>query len=327
MKIHFNNKTLKIKKPYFPLKTEYFSGCTHLIESLNRRRIKYLKDLPEDLSELKRIDGVGQRRIEKLFDQILLYETTIDDTEHFIYKDKIVIPIKILNVPTSSLICSAPIRDFLEDVRIKRIGDLPSSYLAFKNVNQVGAVSIRKLAEELIRIKKLYENKRVLVLSRRNILISETFELSGRLEEFDYRLEDLPTDLRSFEEEPGFSDFIYELEKTIEKHETEKATKDFRDTFDKLLNGQGVLGISDRYAEIVSLRYSESLPTLQAVGDEFGLTRERVRQIVNLVQVEILRHYNIPIRKDTINRELHNGEKVFIGELIKKSKKLRRRRF
>lgn len=326
MKICFKDKQVNIENLKFPIKTEYFKGCNNLIQMLNKSNIKYLKDLPEDLNELTSLNRVSERAVEKFLNQIILFEETIGDTGYIVFNKKKDIPVTLFNVLIEDLDCTNPFIDFLNDTGIKRIKDLPSDFRVLKNVNKIGPATIEKLITEILKVKEEHEGKKIFVTTKKNILIPDTLDLNIPLIEIDTNinggdhktLNDLPTDLRSLET-PDFQAFIKKLENTIKRHKKELKIKEFENTFEALLKGKSAIGINERYAKVIKYRFGQpEFMSLQEIGNILGLTRERIRQIIDLVAEEVCRYYNDPFlfRERNIKRRLNKKEKEFL-ELIK----------
>lgn len=328
LKIVFNDKVLEIKKLDFPIKKEYFTGCHHLIKCLNKAGIKKFKDLPEDLSELYKLDLIGEKTVEKFFNQIALYEETIEKKGGIIFKTTEDIPPALYSLPIETLWAQiAPMLSFFKDATIKRIGEIPANFKALTNVKQIGQIAIKKLFNELMRLKESYASKNLFVLKDRNIILPDTLSLSTPLSKIAPDLEkhgfkslkDVPRDLRALEDQPDFQVFISKLEKYIAKHEQKVNTEEFINTFESLLKGKPAIGISEKYAKVIQYRFGDpKMLTLQEVGDKVGLSRERIRQIVNIVLMKVVRHHGSYVLSTAINRKLHKGEQEFLKALRRK---------
>lgn len=324
MVINFKDKAVKIKID-IPLKTEYFTKNQYLIEKLNKEGFKYLKDLPEDLSKFLSIKGVGEKTLEKFFNQVELLERTISDTGYVVFGDKIEIPATMFNLSIDELkIASIPLIRFFEDAEIKKIGQIPAELTSLNTIHQIGVATMKKIIEKLIEIKELCSQQKIFALSQRNIVIPDSFDMFTyipgivALDMNFCTLADLPIDLRPYEEKFGFEIFISNLEKAIRAHKEEIATKEFIIAFNKLLRGEETIGISKRDALIIKYRFKDQM-TLQAIGDEVGLTKERVRQVINMVLVEICRKFEgVRFSEKIIRKKLSSGEKKLLKSLQKK---------
>ncbi len=162
----------------------------------------------------------------------------------------------------------------IDNIRMVRVGSSRAERKLFFQLNRA--------RRELEREGFSAEPK--LLAEKLDVKEAEVIDMERRLSQSDLSI-DAPT--RDEEGSASFGDFIPSPGASVE---TQVADEDMRATFREIVERFSV-GLDDRDTQILRERIlSEDPRTLQQIGDDLGLTRERVRQLEKKL-VDGLREY------------------------------------
>lgn len=253
--ISYKNSSISIPEKKSSIKLQHLGikGCNHFLKELSHKNIHTLEDLPKQLDGIYlQLTGVGPTTVKKMWNQLIeLFsnEVIIPDTLALINVDR-VIHFLGESITYSSDLAQFPIQE----------KDFPSSTKAVESMKENGILTFGDLPEQLLELKKI----RGIGQIRIRHLFNQLRELLRHIENRQL-LKDLTNDER----------IHYENERYVEWFLNIKGNNDFM-KWEKL---------PERYIRMLNKRYKAFLTkkhiTLQELGDSEGVTRERVRQIIN----------------------------------------------
>ncbi|WP_337018300.1 sigma factor-like helix-turn-helix DNA-binding protein [Oceanobacillus massiliensis] len=244
-----NNLVLKVDRCIGELEIR---GCDHLIGELSRIGIHKLSDFKKPLDSIhESLIGVGPKAVQKFWDQLFINSNPVLNAEEDLTNQN---GERLLKWNGQSIAILHEVKDCELSAN-----DFPGSEKAILKMHEEGIKAIDDLPSDFLELKKIKgigRKKIHSIFNKLNLLIPVLKE--------QIQIENLSSEER----------FEYELNQSNK-------------WINNILNSEQVAKkekISDRYVEIMKKRFEASLNeqhlTLETLGEQVGVTRERIRQII-----------------------------------------------
>lgn len=260
------------------------TGCNHFLRELARKNIHTLQDLPNQLDGIYlELAGVGPTTVRKMWNQLTeLFSSKV------ITKDRLDQSIENRMIHFSKETIELPQNIVHFEIEEK---NFPGSAQAIMRMKNNGIFTYGDLPSQLLDLKKIQRIGPMRVKQ----FFNQLREVVPRVEEEQF-LQNLTNKERIYYENELFVEWILNIKEDNRFSRLEK--------------------IPDRYIRIVNKRYKALMKqqhiTLQQLGDEEGITRERVRQIIQRGNTLIAHKWKPYI--DCVKEQLKNEGSILIDE-------------
>ncbi|WP_261303983.1 sigma factor-like helix-turn-helix DNA-binding protein [Paenibacillus andongensis] len=257
------------EKSAFPINYETFKGCNKLVWYLQKNGMETIGDLPTELQAFEGMKGIGTNYLRKFFAELVrIVADGKMDASLFIKQEtatadpsegkRISFEQQYVDLPNTILDVKMDVRDFLTcPLLISRLafnkldtyGQLPGNLVELTRMPSVGKGVVAKFFEHLkLKLEKWHEEQ--LELERTSLIPQDELE-NHYFQQFATSIEDMITSdtiCQQLDIEPRTLDILLER-------------------FQSVQNGK---------------RF-----TLEECGQKYGLTRERIRQIIKKTVLKI----------------------------------------
>lgn len=242
-----------------PLKILHIEGCNHLLNELEKAGIETSRQLPEKLDSIhERFHGVGPRAVEKFWEQMQEISKSMPKEVDLVEEGSLYFEGKQLKIPEN-----------LRQIKLEP-NQFRGSVQAIKTLKEEGIHTIGQLPANLKEIgtyRGIGQKRIATIFNQLEMIVEQEIE--------NERLKRMPKEER----------YRYELSNFEKWYETIRTSPEVLKQ-DK---------ISKRYIDFIRRRYRAALQglhlTLEQIGDQEGVTRERIRQILKRGDGQVLKKW------------------------------------